>query len=93
MGILQLELLVFDCAHGFGIGQHGQYRWYQVSIIESFRARIILYVLQSSDIFISTGALPTRSICFALFRRAYPAAAIFYITASYFTSKRFISKF
>uniref|UniRef100_A0A0R3RIG4 Battenin n=1 Tax=Elaeophora elaphi TaxID=1147741 RepID=A0A0R3RIG4_9BILA len=25
-----LELLVFDCAHGFGIGQHGQYRWYQV---------------------------------------------------------------
>ncbi|KAM3720537.1 Battenin [Dirofilaria immitis] len=25
-----LELLVFDCSHSFGIGQHGQYRWYQV---------------------------------------------------------------
>ncbi|KAL3998898.1 CLN3 family protein [Acanthocheilonema viteae] len=25
-----LELLVFDCAHSFGISQNGQYRWYQV---------------------------------------------------------------
>uniref|UniRef100_A0AAF5PFX8 Battenin n=1 Tax=Wuchereria bancrofti TaxID=6293 RepID=A0AAF5PFX8_WUCBA len=25
-----LELLVYDCAHSFGIGHHGQYRWYQV---------------------------------------------------------------
>ncbi|VDK87641.1 unnamed protein product [Litomosoides sigmodontis] len=25
-----LELLVFNCARGFGISQHGQYRWYQV---------------------------------------------------------------
>ncbi|VDK69472.1 unnamed protein product [Onchocerca ochengi] len=25
-----LELLIFDCGHSFGIGQHGQYRWYQI---------------------------------------------------------------
>ncbi|EJD73613.1 hypothetical protein, variant [Loa loa] len=25
-----LELLVYDCAHSFDIGHHGQYRWYQV---------------------------------------------------------------
>ncbi|OZC07142.1 CLN3 protein [Onchocerca flexuosa] len=25
-----LELLVFDCGHSFGFGQHEQYRWYQV---------------------------------------------------------------
>ncbi|VDN08382.1 unnamed protein product [Thelazia callipaeda] len=25
-----LQLLIFDCEHSFGIGQYGQYRWYQV---------------------------------------------------------------
>lgn len=27
---VQVELLVFDCAHGFGLNVASQYRWYQV---------------------------------------------------------------
>ncbi|KIH48931.1 CLN3 protein, partial [Ancylostoma duodenale] len=28
--VFQLELLEFDCSHGFNIGPQSQYRWYQV---------------------------------------------------------------
>uniref|UniRef100_A0A915Q206 Battenin n=1 Tax=Setaria digitata TaxID=48799 RepID=A0A915Q206_9BILA len=48
-----LELLVFDCAHGFGIGQHGQYRWYQVLYqLGVFLSRSSVEFIQISPSFI-----------------------------------------
>ncbi|CAG9537172.1 unnamed protein product [Cercopithifilaria johnstoni] len=48
-----LELLVFDCAHGFGIGQRGQYRWYQVLYhlgVFTSRSSVEFIQLRSSSI-------------------------------------------